>query len=71
MSHFKPQLGQNYWMINSRFKIVQAVHTGSTRSKGRIAAGNAFKTKDETMTLLACIEYGIRAVNRRWWEFWK
>lgn len=41
---YKPTTGRNYWMINSRFEIRETTHTGSSKSKQRIKAGNCFRT---------------------------
>lgn len=45
--NFQPKKGQKYWLINSRWEVKLGQHNGSNKSKGRIAAGNAFKTHKE------------------------
>lgn len=42
-----PKKGQSYWMINSRFEVKETTHTGSEKSKKRIAAGNYFSRKQD------------------------
>lgn len=65
---FKPRKGQKFWMLNSRFEIKETVNTGSTKSKGRIRAGNCFKTKTEVAEFKQHI---TNHLNKKWWEFWK
>ena len=73
MSKFTPKLGQKYYMINSRFKVTLTTNTGSTRSKGRIKAGNAFKKHRDAELFLAEIKLIGKSskFTKKWWEFWK
>lgn len=62
---YKPPKGRNYWMINSRFEIKQTTHTGSEKSKKRIAAGNSFKThKDAKQFRAAVIEASVLEIDK-------
>lgn len=65
---YKPKIGQNYYMINSRFQIKYGPHNGSKKSTERIAAGNAFKTHKKAQKVLDSMKRTSKAVNRSWWE---
>lgn len=83
---FKPRKNQRYFMINSRFEVKETQNTGSTKAKGRIAAGNCFKTKQEAtefantvlklankQTIPPIIMSGKFEKPRKpqpWWRFW-
>lgn len=41
-----PEKGQQFWMLNSRFEVIQTQNSGSEKSLKRIATGNCFETKE-------------------------
>ena len=47
MRKFKPKIGQEYYMLNSRWDIKKPIHTGNLKSMDRIRAGNCFRTHAE------------------------
>jgi len=42
-----PEKGEHFYMLNSRFDVIQTVNSGSEKSKKRIAVGNWFWTKED------------------------
>lgn len=63
MSFYKPRKGSKYWMINSRFEVKQTEHTGSEKSRKRIAVGNVFKTEKEAKHFRAVVMGQARSVS--------
>lgn len=72
-----PKKGQPYWMLNSRWEVRQSENTGSSKSRGRVAAGNYFKTKEEAEEFAEALKkmragkLQVGAVKRPRWAFWR
>lgn len=65
---YKPKVGKDYWMLNSRFEVKHTTNTGSKKAQDRIKVGNAFKTAKQANDFRKFI---TKRSKKQWWEFWK
>lgn len=65
---YKPPVGQQYFMLNSRFEVKQTENTGSPKAAGRIGVGNSFKTAAEAEEFRLFI---LRRSTKKWWQIWR
>lgn len=65
---FRPEAGQVYFMVNSRFEVKQTTNNGSGKSSKRISVGNCFKTQAEAEEFRLFI---LRRSTKKWWQLWR